>query len=409
MMNGTIKPIRADKDYRNALKRIESLMEAEGGTPEADELDVLSALVERYEEQHFPMDLPDPIEAIRFRMEQLDLSQRDLIPFIGSRAKVSEVLAGKRTLTLQMIRELHEHLGIPAEVLLHQTETSLPETSKDINWSKFPLVAMANHGWIEKTCDLKGQAEEIMRNLIEKAGGLDTLPALLYRKNNEVRQNAKMDIYALQAWCYQLLAKVRETPLPTTYQEGSITEEFVRSLVQLSWSKEGPKLAKEYLAEKGIHLIYLPHLPRTHLDGAALKLSDGTPVIGLTLRYDRIDNFWFCLYHELAHLKLHIEQGKDDAFFDDITLAEVEAVARDDKEVEADNWAEEMLIPSAVWNSSSVKTQPTPIAVVELAHELKIHPAIIAGRLRKLLRNYRILSHYVGSGEVRKYFEELPV
>lgn len=408
-MNGTIKPIRSDEDYRGALKRIESLMNAEAGTPEADELDVLSTLVERYEEQHFPMDLPDPIDALRFRMEQSDLFPRDLIPFIGSRAKVSEVLAGKRPLTLQMIYALHEHLGIPAEVLLRQAGASLPETPENMDWSKFPLAAMANLGWIEKGRDLKGRAEEIMRNLIEKAGGFDALPIVLYRKNDSVRQNAKMNLYALKAWCYQLLAKARQTPLLATYQEGSITEEFARGLVQLSWSKEGPKLAKEYLAKKGIHLIYLPHLPRTHLDGAALKLPDGTPVIGLTLRYDRIDNFWFCLCHELAHVNLHMRQGKDDAFFDDITLAEVEAVAKDSKEAEADSWAEEVIIPSAMWNSSIVKNQPTPMAVVELAHELKIHPAIVAGRVRKLLRNYRILSHYVGSGEVRKHFEELAV
>lgn len=132
-MNGTIKPIRSDEDYRGALKRIEFLMNAEAGTPEADELDVLSTLVERYEEQHFPMDLPDPIDALRFRMEQSDLFPRDLIPFIGSRAKVSEVLAGKRPLTLQMIYALHEHLGIPAEVLLRQAGASLPETPEDMD------------------------------------------------------------------------------------------------------------------------------------------------------------------------------------------------------------------------------------------------------------------------------------
>jgi HTH-type transcriptional regulator/antitoxin HigA len=308
-----------------------------------------------------------------------------------------------------MIRALHEYLEIPAEVLLRQTGASLTETPEDMDWSKFPLAAMANLGWIEKTRNLKGRAEEIMRNLIEKAGGFDALPTVLYRKNDDVRQNIMMDLYALKAWCYQLLAKARQTPIPATYQEGSITEEFARGLVQLSWSKQGPKLAKEYLAKKGVHLIYLPHLPRTHLDGAALNLLDGTPVIGLTLRYDRIDNFWFCLCHELAHVKLHMQHGKDDAFFDDITLTEVEAVVRDEKEAEADCWADEVLIPSVVWNSSTIQTQPTPMAVVELAHELKIHPAIVAGRVRKSLRNYRILSHYVGSGEVRKHFEELAV
>jgi HTH-type transcriptional regulator / antitoxin HigA len=167
---------------------------------------------------------------------------------------------------------------------------------------------------------------------------------------------------------------------------------------------EGPRLAKEFLANHGIHLIYLPHLPRTHLDGAALKLPDGTPVIGLTLRYDRLDNFWFCLCHELAHVALHMQQGMDEAFFDDLSLGDVEGIETDEKEAEADQWAQEALIPAEVWAASSVKENATPTAVVELAHELGIHPAIVAGRVRKELHNYRLLTHYVGNGEVRQHF-----
>jgi len=138
-MDFAVRPIKTEEDYEDTLKRIESLMDAKKGTPEADELDVLATLVEVYEEQHFPMDIPDPIEAIRFRMDQLNLSDRDLIPLIGSHTKVSEILSGKRSLTLQMIRQLHQHLGIPADVLLRQSGDVLPETPENINWSKFPF------------------------------------------------------------------------------------------------------------------------------------------------------------------------------------------------------------------------------------------------------------------------------
>jgi HTH-type transcriptional regulator / antitoxin HigA len=238
---------------------------------------------------------------------------------------------------------------------------------------------------------------------MNRAGGADVLPMALYRKNDGARQNAKMDAYALKAWCYQLLAEARATALPSAYRQGSITQEFGRNLVRLSSLQEGPRLAKEFLANYGIHLIYLPHLPRTHLDGAALKLADGTPVIGLTLRYDRLDNFWFCLCHELAHVALHMQKGMDEAFFDDLSLGDVEGIETDEKEAEADRWAQEVLIPAEVWAASSAKKQATPTAVVELAHELGIHPAIIAGRVRKELHNYRLLSHYVGFGEVRKF------
>ena len=113
-----IKPIRNEKDHRKALKRLEALWEAAPPTPEYDELEVLTTLVEAYEEHHYPLLPPDPIEAIRFRMEQLGLTRQDLEPYIGSRGRVSEVLGRRRTMSLAMIRKLHRGLGIPADVLL---------------------------------------------------------------------------------------------------------------------------------------------------------------------------------------------------------------------------------------------------------------------------------------------------
>ena len=113
-----IKPIRTDGDYRQALVEVETLMAAGLGTPEGDRLDVLVTLIEAYEARHFPMDLPNPVEAIKFRMEQLDLSPKDLVPMIGRLNRVYEVLNGKRGLTLKMIWRLHRELGIPAECLI---------------------------------------------------------------------------------------------------------------------------------------------------------------------------------------------------------------------------------------------------------------------------------------------------
>jgi len=113
-----IRPIRTENDHLTALIEIESLMEAEAGTPEGDRLDVLVTLVEAWERKHFPMDLPDPVEAIRFRMDQLGLTPRDLEPMIGRLNRVYEVLNRTRPLTLRMIRRLHKDLGIPAESLI---------------------------------------------------------------------------------------------------------------------------------------------------------------------------------------------------------------------------------------------------------------------------------------------------
>jgi HTH-type transcriptional regulator/antitoxin HigA len=113
-----IRPIRSDADHADALRRIDELMDAEPGTPEADELDVLATLVEAYEDRHFPIADPDPLAAIQFRMEQLGLTRKDLEPLLGSRGRVSEVLNGRRALSLQMIRRLNRELGIPLESLV---------------------------------------------------------------------------------------------------------------------------------------------------------------------------------------------------------------------------------------------------------------------------------------------------
>ena len=116
-----IKPIKTNADYRFALKEIESLMAARANTPQGDRLDVLVTLVEAYERSHFPMDLPDAIEAVKFRMEQRGLGVEDLQPFIGAKNRVYEVLSRNRRLTLRMIENLHVQLGIPAESLLRQS------------------------------------------------------------------------------------------------------------------------------------------------------------------------------------------------------------------------------------------------------------------------------------------------
>ena len=397
-----IRAIRTEVDYKAALARVDALMDAGFGTPEGEELDVLADLIEFYEARHVPMGYPTALGALRFRMEQADLSPRDLIPFIGSRAKVSEILSGKRPLTMQMARALHSNLGIPADVLLQQPGGEMRNALEGIDWKRFPLTEMAKRGWIKKQPNLPAHAEEIMLGLIERAGGRDALPVALYRKNDHARSNAKTDPYALKAWCWEVLARANAARLPVAYRPGTVDLDFIRKVAKLSWSAEGPKLAREFLAKHGIHLVCLEHLPRTHLDGAALQLADGTPVIGLTLRYDRLDNFWFCLLHELAHVGRHMDGKKDEAFVDDLSLRGVEGVKRDPKEDEADDWAENGLIPGDVWQTSQVSEHASPLSVMELAQRLEIHPAIVAGRVRHETKNFRLLSQFVGTGEVRR-------
>ena len=113
-----LKPIKTDTDHEAALKEIERLWDAEEGTADGDRLEILTTLVEAYEESHFPMDLPDPIEAIKFRLEQQGEDKKALIGIIGNRTRVYEVLRGDRALSLTMIRQLNHNLGIPAEILI---------------------------------------------------------------------------------------------------------------------------------------------------------------------------------------------------------------------------------------------------------------------------------------------------
>jgi len=118
-----VKPIRTSRDYESAMKAIERLWGARAGTPEGDRLDVLATLIDAYEAEQYPMDPPDPIEAIKFRMEQKGLTRKDLAKILGTRTRVSEVLNRRRNLSIGMIRQLHKKLGISAEVLIRPTRT----------------------------------------------------------------------------------------------------------------------------------------------------------------------------------------------------------------------------------------------------------------------------------------------
>jgi len=117
-----IRPIKTESDYEAALARLEAIWDPEPDTPEADEFELLATLIDAYEQRHFPISPPDPIEAIKFRMDQMGFSRKDLEPFIGSRGRVSEVLNGKRDLTLGMIRRLHAGLNIPFESLISDND-----------------------------------------------------------------------------------------------------------------------------------------------------------------------------------------------------------------------------------------------------------------------------------------------
>ena len=162
-----IRSIRTEEDYEAALARVSDLMDVLSGPeeqvedledPNRIELDVLVDLVELYEAKHHPIEVPSALAAIEFHMDQHGLKQRDLIPYIGGRAKVSEVLSGKRPITMSMARALHRHLGIPADILLQEPGAAFDSTFDDIDSRKFPLKTMAKRGWIPDAPDLADRA-----------------------------------------------------------------------------------------------------------------------------------------------------------------------------------------------------------------------------------------------------------
>jgi HTH-type transcriptional regulator/antitoxin HigA len=223
---------------------------------------------------------------------------------------------------------------------------------------------------------------------------------VLLRNTIFVRSKRKMDDYALLAWLTRISKKTSEQPSIVVYRAKSVDINFMRELVQLSIYDDGPLRAQEFLHYHGIHLIIERHLPRTHLDGAAIFQKGKNPIIGLTLRYDRIDNFWFTLMHELAHISLHFDKDITFQFIDDLELDE----QNDIREREADELAGEVLIPSGKWEQSPASIVPAVDAAIAFADELNIHPAIVAGRIRREHKAYRLLNNLVGHNEVRKYF-----
>lgn len=399
----SFKPIRTEEDHKEALERIDEIFDAEEGTPESDELDIRVALVKAYEDKTVHIDFPDPIAAIRFRMDQAGLTQRDLAHYIGSRAKVSEVLSGKRDITMSMARALHAHLGIPADVLLKQPGAEFGPIPEESDLRRFPWKEMMNRGWVDDRHNYLDCLEEMFYELVEPIGGLKVAPSALLRENGHRRINAKTNLYALTAWCWYVLGIANQNAPQTDFDPNAVNKDFMREVAKLSLLEDGPLEARNVLAEYGIALVVEKHLQRTYLDGAALRLGDGPPVIGLTLRYDRIDNFWFTLLHELAHVCLHLKTNEDNAFIDDLNLEPNEL---EKLEKQADEAARDALIPSDLWEDSSASGNPSPMAVYNLSREAEVHMAIAAGRVRYENNNYRLLSQFVGKGEVGSYFEK---
>src|SRR5258706_6633836 len=401
--------VKTEPQYLEYMARIEELVMLDPApeSSEGEELELLSALVEAYERKEFPIDKPDPVDAVLFRMHEQDLRQADLVPYFGSRSRVSEFLSRQRPLTVPMVRELSEGLGIPADVLIQDSVAPKIQENTDagqpLEWSKFPVNEMCARGWIQvskRRSDLIKRLDAV-QIFIEQALG-DVRPGVLARRTIKGDAFTWQAFYALTAWQARVLQKSRDEAFRarSKFELKALDEEVLTRLARMSRDLRGPVLGLELLRDIGIAVVIENHLPRTKLDGAAMLSASGEPVIGLTLRFDRLDNFWFTLLHECVHVWRHLS-NPGDVFLDRI----IDKESNEQVEKEANRLARDLLIPRSHWRSATVRQMPTKAGIVAFAEELGIHPSIVAGRIQREAENYALFPDMVGRGEVSKVFE----
>lgn len=399
----TIKVIKTEVQYQAYLKEVESLITRLSPLhiEDTDRLELLTVLIENYENTKFPIEPVDPIDAIKFRMEEKGLKQVDLAPYFGTKSRVSEVLSRKRPLTVPMIRAISIGLGISAETLLGiSTESNLSQLKNEINWSKFPVKEMITRGWIDSlTKKTKKSVEEQVKNFVEQLGGITNSAAFKRTLSGDAYSPATK--YSLYAWLSRVVQKAREEKASLgEFVPTALCKQFLKELTRLSWFEYGPLLAIEFLQKNGIAVIVEPALKGAMVDGAALKDEDGSPIIALTLRHDRLDNFWFTLLHELVHIWKHVDSNE--TFIDDLDRTSESKI-----EAEANRIARDSFIPRTIWKRSDAYLSPNTSSIDLLSRELKIHPSIIAGRIRRESGNYAQFTDLVGHGEVRKHFPQI--
>lgn len=273
-------------------------------------------------------------------------------------------------------------------------------TSQEFDWSQFPIREMYRRQWFEGFDGSLGAALEEASNLVPDFMSRVMGKPVIALHRKRVRTDSTLNEYALLAWECRIHSLASKVNLRGSYEASAIDDQWISGLSLISEKSDGPLRAKEHLEKVGIALVVEPHLTGTHLDGAALLSSRG-PVIGLTLRYDRLDNFWFVLFHELFHVIKHLRSRGLVSIFDDL-----ESESTNKLEQEADSLAGEALISQNIWDRALVRYVRSSESVLEMAKDLQISPAIVAGRIRNEANNYIILNDLIGQGEVRKHFPE---
>ncbi len=324
--------------------------------------------------------------------KQLDMKEQQVQRY------ESELYSSASLKTILKIADLLK-IKINGDVQLKELESTT--IAEHLNPKNYPFKEMVKRKWFEgfsgTVNEAMQQADLLLFKLFDRAGITDTQLYSLNKK--KIRAGGELNSLALDAWHARVIVKAKKQNVPE-FDRDALNDTWLKELASISTQKDGPSQAAEYLMNSGIRFVIEPQIEGTYLDGAAILLEGSLPIVALTLRYDRLDNFWFVLFHEIAHIKLHLNEDIE-AVFDDLDLK------GDEMENEADNFALNALIPNEVWKKSLVRFSPSKEAIVNQAQKLHVHPALVAGRIRRETGKYYQLNELIGQGEVRKHFLEL--
>lgn len=309
--------------------------------------------------------------------------------------------------------QIAEKLGIDLSgCILSQSDETPSSTSnkvfqktEELDWTKFPINEVTEKGWISKTSN---QSKiDTFKNWFRNATGPYGTPTFQRRKISDDENTNKESILTWEARVLQLAEQELRN---SSISDFEWDERWLKDLARLTADEKGPILAKEALRQQGILLVIEKQLSDTYLDGAAMLSHEGVPIVAMTIRFDRLDYFWFTLFHELGHVYCHLYGNSNFIFFDQRNSLKNDETSYanhfwgNELEDQANKFAFEKLINTDDWDTCLSRFSATEKLVKADARRLGIHPSIVAGRIRNERRDFSILSSQIGQGMLHKHF-----
>lgn len=401
----------ADSTYRDLKSQLSSEIIEARRAALSEELARLNSQIQAYEK----LKGPNLREAENFDAEELGLlpilgriakglSQRQLAELLEMKEQQiqryeSEKYAG---ISLARYERILDALGIQLSPEWRQLTPDAPERKNlESIFRETPseITREIHHrGWLAQLNDNKPAAEDLLNYVLE--AGKSTRSAALHRRTTSEKNT--INNASLLLWQARSIniAQNRLSKLRTKFSLAEM--KWISHLVRMSVHDDGPKKAIDFLQEQGIIVVVEPSLPGTSLDGAAMLLADSTPLIALTLRYDRLDSFWFTLLHEIGHIFLHFNGGLSEGFFDDLDESD-----NGKREIEANAFARSALISDEAWSTSPARFSKSIEPIKAFAENQKVSVAVVVGRLRRERKNYTLFTQYLGQGKVRRQLSPL--